>query len=114
MGSFIYGTAPAITIQDRTLKHLQAVMVAKLRRRENFAFSWDEEPGVGQDESHVGGAHGSVWVNESASLYFKYDGPRGDKLNQAWLEVLMQAANTSGGLRAVPEPGTEAAAGLSQ
>ncbi len=109
MGSFIYGTAPAVTIEDRTLKHLQAVIVAKLRRRENFAFSWDEEPGVGHDESQFGGAHGSVWVNESASLYFKYDGPRGGRLNQAWLEVLMQAANTSAGLRAVPEPGTESA-----
>ncbi len=107
MGSFIYGTAPAVTIEDRTLKHLQAVIVAKLRRRENFAFSWDEEPGVGQDESHVGGAHGSVWVNESASLYFRYDGPRGGRLNQAWLELLMQTANTSAGLRAVPEPGIE-------
>jgi hypothetical protein len=104
LGLFIYGTAPAVTIEDRTLKHLQAVIVAKLRRRENFAFSWDEEPGVGLDQSHVGGAHGSVWVNESASLYFKYDGPRNGRLNPAWLEVLMQAANTTNGLRAVPEP----------
>jgi hypothetical protein len=48
-------------------------------------------------------------VNESASLYFKYDGPRNGRLNQAWLEALMQAANTSAGLRAVPEPGTDAA-----
>ncbi len=114
MGSFIYGSAPAVTIEDRTLKHLQAVIVAKLRRRENFAFNWDEEPGVDGAEAHGSGAHGSVWVNESASLYFKYDGPREGKLNQAWLEALMQAANTSGGLRAVPEPGAEAAGGLSR
>jgi hypothetical protein len=112
MGSFIYGTAPAVTIEDRTLKHLQAVIVAKLRRRESFAFSWDQEPGVGNDVTSANGSHGSVWVSESASLYFRYDGPRGGRLNQGWLEVLMQAANTSSGLWAVPEPGSEAASAV--
>ncbi|MFC0682688.1 hypothetical protein ACFFGH_33070 [Lysobacter korlensis] len=104
MGLFSYGVAPVITIEDRLLKHLQAVIVAKLRRRENFAFNWDQEPGVGTDVTHENGSHGSVWISESSSLYFQYDGSPSMALNRAWLEDLMQAANTSTGLRAVPEP----------
>ncbi len=104
LGVFRYGAAPAITIEDRLLKHLQAVMVAKLRRRESFAFNWDQEPGVGEDLLHRDGSHGSVWISESSSLYFQYDGPRSGALNRDWLEVLMQCANTNTGLRAVPEP----------
>jgi hypothetical protein len=104
LGVFRYGVAPAITIEDRLLKHLQAVMVAKLRRRENFAFNWDEEPGIGEDLMHENGRHGSVWISDSSSLYFQYDGPRVGALNRVWLEELMQSANTNSGLRAVPEP----------
>ena len=104
MGLFRYGAAPAISIEDRLLKHLQAVIVAKLRRRENFAFNWDQEPGVGEDVLHENGTHGSVWISESSSLYFQYDGQPSGALNRAWLEDLMQAANTNSGLRAVPEP----------
>ena len=104
MGLFRYGAAPAITIDDRLLKHLQAVMVAKLRRRESFAFNWDQEPGVGHDVTRENGSHGSVWISESSSLYFRYDGPRAGSLNRAWLEELMLAANTNSGLRGIPEP----------
>ena len=104
MGLLRYGVAPAITIDDRVLMHLQAVMVAKLRRREAFAFSWDQEPGVGMDVVHENGTRGSVWVSESSSLYFEYDGPRDGALNREWLEGLMQAANTNAGLRVLPEP----------
>ncbi len=104
VGTLIYGGAPAIDIEDRTLRHLQAVMIAKLRRHENFAFNWDQEPGVGTDTTSDDGAHGTIWVSESVQLYFRYDGPRQSQLNRAWLNELMSAANTSFGLRAVPEP----------
>ncbi len=109
MGVFRYGVAPAITIEDRVLKHLQAVMVAKLRRRESFAFNWDQEPGVGEDLLHEDATHGSIWISDSSSLYFQYDGPSSGTLNRAWLEDLMQAANTNAGLRALPEPAAELA-----
>ncbi len=111
MGTFIYGVAPAVTVEDRTLRHIQAVMVAKLRRGESFAFSWDEEPGVEGEESEKDGGQGAVWVSSSASLYFRYDEPQRGRLNQAWLEALMQAANTNNGLRAVPEPPDRVATG---
>jgi hypothetical protein len=104
MGTLVYGSAPAIDIEDRTLRHLQAVMIAKLRRHENFAFNWDQEPGVGTDTTSDDGAHGTILVSEAVQLYFRYDGPRQSQLNRVWLNELMVAANTSYGLRAVPEP----------
>jgi hypothetical protein len=104
MGTLVYGAAPAISIQDRTLRHLQAVVIMKLRRGESFAFNWDAEPGVGEDELHPNAAHGTVWVSQSSQLYFRYDGPKEDKLNAEWIDSLVKTANSPRGLWAVPEP----------
>jgi hypothetical protein len=104
MGTLVYGSAPAITIEDRLLKHLQAVIIMKLRRDEPFAFNWDAEPGVGEDREHPNASHGTVWVSQSSHLYFRYDGTRSEKLNPAWIETLSKAAHSPRGLWAVPEP----------
>lgn len=106
MGSLIYGIAPAIEIDDRALKHVQAVMIAKLRRDKSFAFSWDAEPDVGGDEKQPddSGKHGSVWISRSSSLYFSYSSNRDMPLNPKWLDLLAREANTSRGLRVLPEP----------
>jgi hypothetical protein len=53
MGSLIYGVAPVIQIEDRVLRHLQLVIIQKLRRNESFGFNWDQEPGVSGDTEHV-------------------------------------------------------------
>ncbi len=109
MGSLISGVAPAIRIDDRVLRHLEAVIISKLRRGESLAFHWDQEPGVRGDEAAEdgGAAHGTIWVAPTSHLYFRYDGPRNEHaLNRQWLEALMQASNSTGGLRALPEPAT--------
>jgi hypothetical protein len=108
VGSMIYGLAPAIEIEDRALKHLQAVIISKLRRNESFAFNWDNEPDVGQDvTTHQGGAHGSVWISRSSLLYFAYEGDRNVPLNKAWIELLAKEAGSPSGLRLLPEPAPE-------
>ncbi|NQX11551.1 hypothetical protein HQQ80_07940 [Microbacteriaceae bacterium VKM Ac-2855] len=105
MGSLFYGLAPAIEIEDRALRHLQAVIIAKLRRNEAFSFNWDDEPEVGGDKSEARRAqYGSVWISKSTMLYFTYDSPRTDALNPAWLDALTRAAGTPTGLRVLPEP----------
>lgn len=105
MGHLIYGVAPAIDIDDWGLRHLQAVMLTKLRRDESFSFSWDEEPGVGGDDAlPVPGRHGTVWISKSSSLYFSFDRPRDKPLNGRWLALLAHEANSSQGLRLSPEP----------
>jgi hypothetical protein len=106
MGTLVYGAAPAITIEDRVLKHLQAVMIMKLRRDEPFAFNWDAEPGIGEDTEHPNAAHGTIWISQGSQLYFRYDGARQDKLNPEWIEALTKAAYSPRGLWAVPEPET--------
>jgi hypothetical protein len=105
MGTLLYSSAPAIDIEDRVLRHLQAVIVAKLRRRENFAFNWDQEPGIGGDAAYPDdGAHGTIWISDATPLYFRYDGPRLNGLNREWLTTLMVSANSNHGLRALQEP----------
>ncbi|WP_210509143.1 hypothetical protein [Naasia sp. SYSU D00057] len=104
MGSLIYGVAPAVAIEDRVLRHLQVVIMQKLRRAEAFAFNWDQEPGVDGD-TELEAEHGSVWISPGSQLYFRYDGPRQDiPLNRVWLEQLMQATYRAEGLSALPEP----------
>jgi hypothetical protein len=110
VGSLIYGVAPAITIEDRVLRHLQTVINQKLRRGESFPFNWDQEPGVGADEER-GAEHGSVWISPGSQLYFKFDGPRHDiPLNPVWLEQLMRSTYGADGLSVTPEPPVRGAA----
>lgn len=104
MGFLIYGVAPAVEIQDRLLRHLEMVITAKLRRGESFAFHWDQEAGVSGDQAHDA-AHGSVWISQGSQLYFRYDGPRkSHTLNRQWVDQLLVAANSAGGLHAIEEP----------
>jgi hypothetical protein len=104
VGSLIYGVAPAIIIEDRVLRHVQTVIVQKLRRGEAFAFNWDQEPGVVGDGDRKA-AHGSIWISPGSQLYFQFDGPRQNiPLNRLWLEQLMQATYRADGLSALPEP----------
>ncbi|KAA9153655.1 hypothetical protein F6B41_07030 [Microbacterium lushaniae] len=105
MGHLIYGVAPAIRIEDWGLRHLQSVMLTRLRRNESFSFSWDNEPDVGGDaEVAESGRHGTVWISKSSSLYFSYDRQRDRPLNRRWLVLLADAANSTQGLRLLPEP----------
>ena len=106
MGQLIYGTAPAIQIDDWGLQHLQAVMLTKLRRDESFSFSWDNEPDVDGDIAEPGrGHHGTVWISKGTPLYFNYDGPREGTLNKQWLAALaLTASSSTGNFRLLPEP----------
>lgn len=107
MGQLIYGVAPAIAIDDWALEHLRFVIVTKLRRDESFSFNWENEPDVDGDVSRASpGIFGTVWISKSSSLYFSFDKPRAHELNRNWLDALAQAANSSSGLRLVPEPMT--------
>ncbi|WP_230672733.1 DUF7882 family protein [Rathayibacter sp. Leaf248] len=105
MGQLIYGVAPAVEIDDRALRHVEAVIISKLRRNESFSFHWDGEPDVGEDVTRSdSGRHGSVWVSKSSSLYFSYDSPGGQPLNRAWIDLLLRSALSPAGLRVLPEP----------
>lgn len=105
MGYLIYGVAPAIRINDWALRHLQAVIITKLRRSETFAFTWEHEPDVDGATSPVqGGMYGAVWISAGSSLHFSYDAQDDRPLNSEWLVELSTAASSNRGLRLLPEP----------
>jgi hypothetical protein len=97
MGRLIYDHTTAIEFDDRVLSHLQVVIGTKLRRSESFYFSWN-------DDVSMGDGRNVIWLQASMPLRFRYDGSRRPVLNRAWIEVLMASANSTEGLRVLPEP----------
>ena len=97
MGRFSYDGKISVDFDDRVLAHLQAVIGAKLRRGESFMFTWI-------DDDSIGDGHTAVWLNPTSTISFKYFGKRNAALNRSWIERLMMSANSTGGLRIIPEP----------
>ena len=95
MGTLHYGSpATGFTLDDRTLAHVELVIMAKLRRQESLAFAiTDEKTQVRQ----------AVWISPVSSLRFEYEAPM-PEINRLWLQELVDTANSPGGLRIVPEP----------
>ncbi|WP_370446178.1 ATP-dependent DNA ligase [Cryobacterium sp. Y57] len=98
MGSLTYDRV-VVEIDDRTLAHLQLVIVQKLRRGESFLLSWQDCPSVGSGRS-------SIWLNQAIPLYFKYAGGHAVTLSRAWIEDLSRSANSTQGLMIVSEAGS--------
>jgi hypothetical protein len=70
MGKLLYGPAGSgIPIDDRPLAHLQVVMLAKLRRKEAFAFTWEREAVAGSGRT-------TIWVTPTMCLEFEFHSPR--------------------------------------
>ena len=93
MGSLVYDDDHAAEFEDRTLAHLQVIIVNKLRRLESFPFTWNDDRRMM-----------TVWISPATPLAFVFHGNRRPKLNRAWLEELALVASSSGGLVVVPEP----------
>ena len=97
MGTLHYGQSEnGIEIPDRTLAHLQIVMVAKLRRHESFLFTVNIDGGSTITSS--------LWLNEAVNMSFTYSGQEHYSINRQWLEELSISANSASGLHIVPEP----------
>lgn len=97
MGQLLYGTPPEVfELDDRTLAHIEVVTLAKLRRNESFAISLDRPEG----------GRSTIWVGTNAILQFRFEVGR-QEINRAWLDQLIDSANTPGGLRIEPEPTAE-------
>lgn len=94
MGSLHYGSPPAtFELDDRTLAHVELVVLAKLRRNESFALTLDAPKG----------GRSTVWVNAASTLRFDF-GSATHEINREWLDELIESANTTAGMRIVPEP----------
>ena len=94
MGQLLYGSPPvAFELDDRTLAHVEVVVLAKLRRNESFAFSVTAE-----DDSRS-----AIWLNPASIVQFTY-ADAAQPLNREWLDQLIDSANTPSGLKITPEP----------
>ncbi|MDH6180202.1 hypothetical protein M2152_000384 [Microbacteriaceae bacterium SG_E_30_P1] len=94
MGKLLYGSPPVVfELDDRTLAHVEVVVLAKLRRNESFAFSVDGD----------GGGRSAIWLNPSSTVQFEFD-KAAQEINREWLDALMDTANAPAGLRIVSEP----------
>lgn len=97
MGMFVYDRIIEVEMDDRTLAHIQIVILNKLRRVESFAFSW-KNPAI------AGDGRNTVWVHPGVSLLFRFVGSRSPRISAEWLSALTDSANSSSGLHLLPEP----------
>jgi hypothetical protein len=93
MGQFVYDDGRPIDVDDRTLAHLQVVIIDKLRRGESFSLSLSD-----------GKRLAMMWLSPFTPLQFVYQGSRSARLNRAWIEELATHAGVSGVLNLSPEP----------
>ncbi len=99
MGHMLYGSTPtAIELDDRTLAHVELVTLAKLRRNESFALTLDA----------ADGSRSTYWLNANSPLEFHFTVGR-QEINREWLDIIIDTANSTGGMRVVPEPKSSAA-----
>ncbi|MGR2752877.1 DUF7882 family protein [Agromyces arachidis] len=92
MGRLVYGfDGHNYVIDDRTLRHLRAAIFAKLRRREPFALTL-------RGHATMGHAAETVWVEPAIPLRFVFDSEESGPLEREWLERLVAAANSAGGM----------------
>ena len=97
MGLLQYGRpAEKIEIDDRALAHLKIVILAKLRRGEPLAFSFEHDV---EDES----GRSTIWLHPSIPLQFTFGSVEQPTINRAWLDELVVSGNSLDGLRLIPE-----------
>ncbi len=87
-----------VDVDDRTLTHLQIVIVNKLRHGDTFLMSWKDAPDAGSGRS-------AIWLHPYVLVHFKFDGSRVPSINEAWLAELTKSADSSRGLVVTAEQG---------
>jgi hypothetical protein len=90
MGVLSYGSV-SIEFDDRVLTHLQVVIVQKFRRGEAFPMSWVDDVAIGEGRS-------AMWLTPTVPIFFRFDGSRVPRIDQAWIDVLARSAESPRGL----------------
>jgi hypothetical protein len=93
VGTLLLGRIARIRLDDDVLAHVHAVVISKLRVREPVSIAWVSEEGL-RDE---------IIVNPSTTVVARYDSATTPRLDRAWLNRLMMAANSVRGLNLTPQ-----------
>jgi hypothetical protein len=97
VGTLFYGdSGTPIGIDDVVLAHLKIAITTKLRRGEPLMISWRH----GDDQPR---GRSSLWLHPAIPLRFVFDEPEPPALDREWIEDLMRAANTAGGVQLDPQ-----------
>ena len=89
MGQLFYGsTTDSLELDDRTLAHVEIVILAKLRRKESFALTHRTEDG----------GRTTLWLSPSTTLKFQYVAGN-QEIDREWLDQLIDGANSAAGIQ---------------
>lgn len=97
MGSITYDNV-VVEFDDRTLAHLQVVVVQRFNAGKPVLLSWLDALAIGDGRS-------SMWLSPSAPLHFKFAGSRTPEIDRAWLGLLTERATSGPGLVVCDEHG---------
>jgi hypothetical protein len=87
MGTFHYGTDTSFDIDDVTLAHLSAIVVAKLRRAEAFTLTLPS--GEGRQ---------TLWIHPAASVRCAFTPNEQHGLDRERLDEMMRSTHRGSGL----------------
>jgi hypothetical protein len=100
VGLLYYGEMSSpLQFDDRLLAHLKVAITQKLRRGESFTLSWVHPPGRE-------GGRTSLWIGPSSFIRYEFETPASPPINAEWIERLLRAASTTGGMVIVGEDPT--------
>ncbi len=68
MGKFIYDGNIKVDFEDRLLAHLQAVIMAKVRRGESFPFTWKDDISTGGGALRSTSTRTCRWCSSSTAV----------------------------------------------
>lgn len=90
MGTMHYDGA-TVRFDDRTLAHLQIVLVHHLRQGRSLMLNW-------LDSLDDGDGRSAVWIASELPVRFDFDGVHLPEIDPAWLRRLAASADQAAGL----------------
>lgn len=95
MGQLQYASERFV-MNDRTLAHVQLVIVTKLRKNEPFVLSWVPGPVDGSGRK-------ALWIDRGIPLVFQFEGSRRIHINRRWVKAMVSRSFLPNGLELMPE-----------
>jgi hypothetical protein len=90
VGALLYDDA-RVEFDDRTLAHLQIVIVGHIRRREGVLLGWHDALGDGDGRT-------AMWISPTVPVRFEFTQGRLPEIDRAWLDRLNASAGSRTGL----------------
>ena len=88
-----------VDFDDRTLAHLQIVIVRRFIAGRSVLLSW-------LDALADGDGRTSIWLTPAAPLHFRFAGSRPRAIDRAWLDLLGRRADSGAGLVVCAQDGS--------